>query len=95
MLYAGVGAPDVALTEVLIGTLLSTLLYIVTIRSCYTVVLIQDKSSPPRKDVWDNLMTVFDELHLQASKKDFVDTAMFHWSVFSWSASEVQVLPMR
>ena len=74
LLYAGVGAPDVALTEVLIGTLLSTLLYIVTIRSCYTVVLIQDKSSPPRKDVWDNLMTVFDELHLQASKKDFVDT---------------------
>ena len=74
LLYAGVGAPDVALTEVLIGTLLSTLLYIVTIRSCYTVVLIQDKSSPPPKDVWDNLMNVFEELHLKATKKDFVDS---------------------
>ena len=74
LLYAVVGAPDVALTEVLIGTLLSILLYIVTIRSCYTVVLIQDKLSPARKDVLDNLINVFDELHLQARKKDFVDT---------------------
>ena len=75
LLYALVGAPDVALTEVLIGTLLSTLLYIVTIRSCYTVVLIQDKSSPPPKDVWDNLLNVFEELHLKATKKDFVDSS--------------------
>jgi len=74
VLYALVGAPDVALTEVLIGTLLSTLLYIVTIRSCYTVVLIQDELSPPPKDVWDNLMIVFEELHLKATTKDFVDS---------------------
>ena len=67
LLYAVVGAPDVALTEVLIGTLLSILLYIVTIRSCYTVVLIQDKLSPARKDVLDNLINVFDELHLQSN----------------------------
>ena len=40
LIYALIGAPDVALTEVMVGTLLSSLIYIVTIRSCYTVVII-------------------------------------------------------
>ena len=31
LIYAVVGAPDVALTEVLVGTLLSAILYIITI----------------------------------------------------------------
>ena len=47
LIYALIGAPDVALTEVLIGTLLSMLLYIVTIKSCYTVVMMQDSSALP------------------------------------------------
>ena len=33
LIFALVGAPDVALTEVMVGTLLSSLLYIVTILS--------------------------------------------------------------
>ena len=41
LIYAVVGAPDVALTEVLVGTLLSAILYIITIRACYTVIIIK------------------------------------------------------
>ena len=44
LIYSLVGAPDVALTEVLVGTLLSTLIYIVSIRGCYSLVLLVKKS---------------------------------------------------
>lgn len=74
LIYAVIGAPDVALTEVLIGTLLSMLLYIVTIKSCYTVVMMQDASAPPDKTTWDNLVKVFAELHLNPTSKDFIDS---------------------
>ena len=40
LIYAAVGAPDVALTEVLVVTLLSAILYIITIRACYTILII-------------------------------------------------------
>ena len=40
LVYSIVGAPDVALTEVLVGTLLSTLIYIISIRGCYSLVLL-------------------------------------------------------
>ena len=46
LIYALIGAPDVALTEVMVGTLLSSLIYIVTIRSCYTIVIIVDTNNP-------------------------------------------------
>ena len=75
LIYAVIGAPDVALTEVLIGTLLSMLLYIVTIRSCYTVVMMQDSSAPPEKETWNHLLEVFNELHLKASSKDFISSS--------------------
>ena len=47
------------------GTLLSSLIYIVTIRSCYTVVVIVDRSSPPDASLKDSLKLIFDELHLK------------------------------
>ena len=65
LIYAIVGAPDVALTEIMVGTLLSSLIYIVTIRSCYTIVIIVDKASPPQADLKDCLKQVFAELHLR------------------------------
>ena len=64
LIYALVGAPDVALTEVMVGTLLSSLLYIVTIRSCYSIVLIHDKGFSVPDSLKLKLKTLFDELHL-------------------------------
>jgi len=65
LIYALIGAPDVALTEVMVGTLLSSLLYIVTIRSCYTVVVIVDRNSSPNSSNRIFLKSIFKELHLE------------------------------
>ena len=65
LIYALVGAPDVALTEVMVGTLLSSLLYIVTIRSCYTVVVIVDRNSTQNASSKMFLKSIFNELHLK------------------------------
>ena len=70
LIFALVGAPDVALTEVMVGTLLSSLLYIVTIRSCYSVIVIVDKNvtlSPVNKNY---LKYIFGELHLNVIYQD-------------------------
>ena len=65
LIYALVGAPDVALTEVMVGTLLSSLLYIVTIRSCYTVVVIVNRNSTSDSSSKSFLKSIFKELHLR------------------------------
>lgn len=65
LIYAIVGAPDVALTEVMVGTLLSSLIYIVTIRSCYSIVVIVDKELSVHDNLRSCLNGVFDELHLR------------------------------
>ena len=70
LIFALVGAPDVALTEVMVGTLLSSLLYIVTIRSCYSVVVIVDRNAPPSTANKEYLKTIFDELHLNIIYQD-------------------------
>ena len=77
LIYAIVGAPDVALTEIMVGTLLSSLIYIVTIRSCYTIVIIVDKASPPQADLKNCLEEVFAELHLRIvyQEEEFSDDA--------------------
>lgn len=77
LIYAVIGAPDVALTEVLIGTLLSILLYIVTIRSCYTVVMMKDLSALPQQETWEHLLEVFSELHLTLNTDDSVDISKY------------------
>jgi putative multicomponent Na+:H+ antiporter subunit B len=76
LIYALVGAPDVALTEVMVGTLLSSLIYIVTIRSCYTVVVIVNRHSPPSQPTKNNLRLIFNELHLKIvfQEEDFTDS---------------------
>lgn len=65
LIYALIGAPDVALTEVMVGTLLSSLIYIVTIRSCYSIVVIVNRDSPPSEHVKNLLKSSFGELHLR------------------------------
>ena len=70
LIFALVGAPDVALTEVMVGTLLSSLLYIVTIRSCYSVVIIFDKNAPPSPTIKSYLKSIFGELHLNIVYQD-------------------------
>ena len=65
LIYALVGAPDVALTEVMVGTLLSSLIYIVTIRACYSIVIVVDKNFPIGPELKSCLKNVFAELHLK------------------------------
>lgn len=51
LLYALLGAPDVALTEALVGTLLSTTLYAVALRSSMALRLEDRRSQPdPKRD---------------------------------------------
>ena len=70
LIFALVGAPDVALTEVMVGTLLSSLLYIVTIRSCYSVIVIIDKNASLSSGIKDYLKSIFGELHLNIIYQD-------------------------
>ncbi|MDC0310381.1 DUF4040 domain-containing protein [bacterium] len=73
LIYAAVGAPDVALTEVLVGTLLSAILYIITIRACYTVLIIYPENFEISEVVCSQITELFNELHLQVKylSKDF------------------------
>ena len=72
LIYASVGAPDVALTEVLVGTLLSAILYIITIRACYTVLIVIPKDFNLSESMSCQIKELFNELHLQVKylKKD-------------------------
>jgi len=65
LVYAIVGAPDVALTEVLVGTLLSTILYIITIRACYSITIIKADDYDLSLDLKLHIEELFKELHLQ------------------------------
>ncbi len=87
LIYALIGAPDVALTEVMVGTLLSSLIYIVTIRSCYTVVVIVDRNSPPNDSIKDSLKSIFEELHLNVvyQHEDFSESIQYNFQFLSSS----------
>ena len=73
LIYAAVGAPDVALTEVLVGTLLSAILYIITIRACYTVLIVVPQDFMISAQINQQDREIFNELHLQVKylKQDF------------------------
>ena len=70
LIYALIGAPDVALTEVMVGTLLSSLIYIVTIRSCYSIVIVVNQESPPTEHLKNLLKSSFEELHLRITYQE-------------------------
>ena len=85
LIYASVGAPDVALTEVLVGTLLSAILYIITIRACYTVLIIKPKDFHISEKNLVQISDIFNELHLQVKylEKDFGNKASDYESLLS------------
>ena len=73
LIYACVGAPDVALTEVLVGTLLSAILYIITIRACYTVLIVIPEDFLINDIICNEITDLFNELHLKVKylKRNF------------------------
>jgi putative multicomponent Na+:H+ antiporter subunit B len=85
LIYASVGAPDVALTEVLVGTLLSAILYIITIRACYTVLIIKPKDFHVSEQNLVQISDMFNELHLQVKylEKDFGNKASDYETLLS------------
>ena len=85
LIYASVGAPDVALTEVLVGTLLSAILYIITIRACYTVLIIKPKDFHISERNLVQISDIFNELHLQVKylEKDFGNKASDYETLLS------------
>jgi putative multicomponent Na+:H+ antiporter subunit B len=85
LIYASVGAPDVALTEVLVGTLLSAILYIITIRACYTVLIIKPKDFHVSDQNLVQISDMFNELHLQVKylEKDFGNKASDYETLLS------------
>jgi putative multicomponent Na+:H+ antiporter subunit B len=77
--YALLGAPDVALTETLVGTLLSTTLYAVALRSAMTLRLQHAPDAPPSPEQERLLRQWLAPLHLRlrlvASGEDPADPA--------------------
>lgn len=64
LLYALLGAPDVAITEALVGTLLSTTLYAVALRSSMAL-LLEDRRSKPDPGPEERLSQWLSPLHLR------------------------------
>ena len=64
LIYSLVGAPDVALTEVLVGTLLSTLIYIISIRGCYSLVLLVKDDDEIDNIIFESFKKAINELHI-------------------------------
>ncbi|QPN65383.1 hydrogenase subunit MbhD domain-containing protein [Synechococcus sp. CBW1006] len=65
LLYALLGAPDVALTEALVGTLLSTTLYAVALRSSMALLLSVPEGEPLQEERIQLLRTWLEPLHLR------------------------------
>ena len=72
LLFATYGAVDVALTEALVGTLLSTLLYAVAIKHTTTFRLLQDPQAPMPLEQEEQLKRLLTTVGLQL---ELVDTA--------------------
>ncbi|SBO42137.1 hydrogenase subunit MbhD domain-containing protein [Cyanobium sp. NIES-981] len=65
LIYALLGAADVALTEALVGTLLSTTLYAVALRSSMVLRLALPGGAPPPEKVVRQLRSWLEPLHLR------------------------------
>ena len=65
LIYALLGAADVALTEALVGTLLSTTLYAVALRSSMVVRLAVPSGAVPPEEVQQDLRDWMAPLHLR------------------------------
>jgi putative multicomponent Na+:H+ antiporter subunit B len=65
LVYALLGAPDVALTEALVGTLLSTTLYAIALRSSMALRLEDRRSQPQESGIEHELNSWLVPLHLR------------------------------
>jgi putative multicomponent Na+:H+ antiporter subunit B len=65
LLYALLGAPDVAITEALVGTLLSTTLYAVALRSSMALRLSYPADDPPSEACLERLRDWLEPLSLR------------------------------
>lgn len=65
LIYALLGAPDVALTEALVGTLLSTTLYAIALRSSMALRLQDRRSQPQESAAEQELSSWLAPLHLR------------------------------
>lgn len=72
LLYTVLGAPDVALTEALVGTMLAITLYAVAVRSSLVVRLgvIQDLGNEP---ILDEFRKIFSQYHLRLELVSYQD----------------------
>jgi putative multicomponent Na+:H+ antiporter subunit B len=83
LVFAILGAADVALTQALVGTLLGITLYVVTVRSSMVMRLgvIQDDNSQPDSEttshfaqLMDDLRAIFGKRHLRLELVPYTDT---------------------
>ncbi|MFL2881399.1 MAG: hydrogenase subunit MbhD domain-containing protein [Prochlorococcus marinus subsp. pastoris] len=89
LIYSLVGAPDVALTEVLVGTLLSTLIYIVSIRGCYSLVLLVKKSEEIDNLIFENIKKAINELHIHLVIKEVDDIDLDTEGNINWDEANI------
>ena len=89
LIYSLVGAPDVALTEVLVGTLLSTLIYIVSIRGCYSLVLLVRKSEKIDDLIFENVKKALNELHIHLVIKAVDDIDLDSEGNINWNEANI------
>jgi putative multicomponent Na+:H+ antiporter subunit B len=85
MVYAILGAADVALTEALVGTMLAITLYAITVRSSLVMRLgvIKDESVEVDEDqhfgqLMDELRTIFGKRHLRLELVSYTNTQALH-----------------
>lgn len=85
MVYAVLGAADVALTEALMGTMLAITLYAIAVRSSLVMRLgvIKDESSKADDkrhfgQLMDDLRTIFDKRHMRLELVPYTDTQDLH-----------------
>ncbi len=89
LIYSLLGAPDVALTEVLVGTLLSTLLYIIAIKGCYSVIILVENDNTINKSLENDLHLLFSELNFNIVFKQVKVINTIHSGNVDWDNTNV------
>jgi putative multicomponent Na+:H+ antiporter subunit B len=89
LVYSLVGAPDVALTEVLVGTLLSTLIYIVSIRGCFSLVLLVKTNDKIDSLIYNNFKKAINELHIHLVVKKVDDIVLDENGKILWDKANI------
>ncbi|MCS6813956.1 MAG: DUF4040 domain-containing protein [Cyanobacteria bacterium] len=93
LVYTVLGAADVALTEALVGTLLSVMLYAVAVRSSLVIRLGMLKSdlvdqevtngTDPRSQLLDSLKAIFDKRHMRVEVVPYPDAVQLHQALMA------------